>query len=139
MKKKILYPLLTSVLVIAGVLLLVSMTKKSSKISKPLTTVSLSLSNHSSATVTKIKVNAGADILPIDMPCSCYPTPATNNDNTITVYFSSSFTGAIQIVDADLNPLGCSASGTGTSRSIPHCPGSTSSAVIHIYTAQGCP
>lgn len=135
MKKKILYPILTSVLVIAGVLLLVSMTKKNSNSGKPLTNGTLSLTNHSSAQVTSIHLN-NSTYLPIDLPCSCYPS---TDENTITVYFSSSFTGAIQIVDADLNPLGCSPSGTGTSRTIPHCPGSITKADINIYTGQGCP
>jgi hypothetical protein len=133
MKKKIIYPLLTGCLILISAAFLVSMTKKNTKNKKYGTT--LTLVNHSSTPWSYIVVD-GTTVYPYQMPYTNYPT---YDDFIVSVHFSSSFTGAIQIVDANLNPLACSPSGTGTTRNLLHCLGSTSTAQIDIYSGQGCP
>jgi hypothetical protein len=134
MKKKIIYPLISSILIISCAFILVSMTKKSTKNNKKFGTT-FTVVNHSSIPWTSITL--GNDIIyPNQLPYNNFPT---TDDFTVSVHFSSSFTGAIQIVDANLNPLACSPSGTGTTRNLLHCLGSSTTAQLDIYSGQGCP
>lgn len=89
--------------------------------------------------------NTSANILSVTVDGTTYTSPpydySCSSDFPVTVTFSSSVTGALEITDPNGNTLGCSPMSTGftTSRTLAHCQGYNGSVTLEIYTTQGCP
>ena len=140
MKKKIIYPLLAGALILMSIVLLKGMTKKTDKTKPHERNVSLTVVNHSSISWTEIDITDNLNntqvIFPSTLSSANYPT---TDGNTIKIYFSSTFSTAIEVFDNDTNTLGCSPSGSGSTRTLTNVLGCSTSAEIDFYTGTYCP